>query len=133
MTRVRFSLDDIEKVKEAISLSGLNGKHFVEIEHGKHAHSKKNLIQIAAHNGDAKSTLYELAAQGFHLYKADENSSWLVAQDKVADLWHRVRQGELKLQIQDFYTQLQAILIPHVANHCLLFFPQWLTISTSHL
>lgn len=97
MTRIKFSLNNIVHMNEAISSAGLLEKHFVEVEHGQYSQPRKNLIQIAASNHDVKSSLYSLASQGFHLYKADDASSWFVAQHKVADLWHRVRQGELSV------------------------------------
>lgn len=122
MTRLKLSMNDLARVNEEISSSSMDQMHFVEVDHGQYAESKKNLIQIAATNAQVKDSLYGLAGRGFHLYKSDDTTSWFVAQRKIVDLWHRVRQGELSVADSGLiYTMSSSIDIDQCKSMLVIF------------
>ncbi|MDO8149356.1 XcbB/CpsF family capsular polysaccharide biosynthesis protein [Isoptericola sp. b515] len=88
MTFDASTVTDVPEISEHVKV--------VTVKHGSLANGEENLVRIAYKNHAARHLVYQLAAQGFHMYRADKNETRFVLDSHIPDFWHKVKDGDLQ-------------------------------------
>lgn len=97
MHEIKLSLADNPDVLLETITSLDSATDYIEVEHAHLGRGDESLLNIARREQDVKRLTSRLAMNGFYVYRITDNSSRLVRDGIIAGLWHRVKEGDFKV------------------------------------
>ncbi len=99
MTTMHLDIADNsgEIVSKSLDLDVMRSAKFIHVNHGDISRNNDNILQLATNHSNIRDLVFELAGEGFHLFKSEGGRSSFVQAEHISSFWHRVKEGEFSL------------------------------------